>query len=130
MPKRVLDIGNCDLDHAAIRRMLESSFGAEVVRAHQESDSLQLLRTQPFDLVLVNRKLDADYSDGLPIIERIKADQELAATPCMLITNYPEHQQAAVAAGALSGFGKQELAAAATRHKLAQVLAPATSAAS
>jgi CheY-like chemotaxis protein len=130
MPKRVLDVGNCDPDHAAIRRMLESSFGAEVVRAYQERDALELLRSQPFDLVLVNRKLDIDYSDGLPIIERIKADSKLAATPCMLITNYPEHQQAAVAAGALAGFGKKELHATATRQKLAQVLAPATSAAS
>ncbi len=130
MPKRVLDIGNCDPDHAAIRRMLEQSFGAEVVRAHQESDALQFLRTQAFDLVLVNRKLDSDYSDGLAIIERIKADPQLAATPCMLITNYPEHQQAALAAGALSGFGKQELDSAATRDKLAPLLEAATSAAS
>ena len=130
MSKRVLDVGNCDPDHTAIRRMLESSFGAQVVRAHQESDALQLLRSQPFDLVLVNRKLDIDYSEGLPIIERIKADPKLAATPCMLITNYAEHQQAAVAAGALSGFGKQEIGAAATRQKLAMVLAPTTSASS
>ena len=95
-----------------------------------EAIPLELLRSQTFDLVLVNRKLDIDDSDGLEIIERIKADPQLAGTPCMLITNYAEHQQAAVAAGALAGFGKKELHAAATRQKLAQVLTPATSAAS
>jgi two-component system chemotaxis response regulator CheY len=125
MRKRVLDVGNCHPDHAAIRRMLEATFGAEVVRAHEAQDALALVRTQSFDLVLVNRKLDSDYSDGLPIIEAIKADPQLAHLPCMLITNYAEHQEAAVRAGAAAGFGKQEIHAAATREKLAPFLKPA-----
>ena len=33
-----------------------------------------LCESEPFDLVLVNRKLDSDYSDGLEIIKQIKAD--------------------------------------------------------
>ena len=130
MPKRVLDVGNCNPDHTAIRRMLETGFGAVVVRAHEAADALKLLREQRFDLVLVNRKLDIDYSDGLPIIEAIKADANLAKLPCMLITNYPEHQQAAVAAGALNGFGKQEIGAGETRAKLAAILSPASPSAS
>jgi len=130
MPKRVLDVGNCDPDHAAIRRMLEATFRAEVVRAYQAQDALRLLRSQAFDLVLVNRKLDSDYSDGLPISESIKADPQLAHLPCMLITNYPEHQKAAVAAGAAYGFGKKEINARQTLDKLAAILAPATSSAS
>lgn len=124
MPKRVLDIGNCGPDHAAIRRMLESSFQAEVARADSLDDALALLRSQPFDLVLVNRKLDQDYSDGLPIIEHIKADAKLAPLPCMLITNYAEHQQTAIAAGAEYGFGKKELYAPETQSRLARFLAP------
>ena len=38
----------------------------------------------------------------------------LAATPVMLVTNYPEHQQAAVEAGAEPGFGKDVLRSAET----------------
>jgi two-component system chemotaxis response regulator CheY len=123
MAKRVLDVGNCVPDHAAIRRMLETGFGAEVAQAHGREDALRLLRAQPFDLVLVNRKLDQDYSDGLPIIEAIKKDAKLASVPCMLITNYAEHHEAAVAAGAESGFGKKELQSSETREKLARFLA-------
>ena len=119
---RVLDVGNCDADHGAIRRMLEANFRAQVVRAHEPGDSLALLRSQPFDLVLVNRKLDRDDSDGLPIIEAIQADPKLRGIPCMLITNYAEHQQAAVRAGAVEGFGKRELASSQTRAKLAAIL--------
>jgi CheY-like chemotaxis protein len=127
---RVLDVGNCNPDHAAIRRLLETAFGAEVVRAHEAAEALQLLRSQAFDLVLVNRKLDVDDSDGLPIIESIKADPKLRTIPCMLITNYPELQATAVAAGAVAGFGKRELSSTETRAKLAAVLQATTSSAS
>ena len=122
MPKRVLDVGNCVPDHAAIRGLLESSFGAEVVQAHGPDDSLRLLKAQTFDLVLVNRKLDQDYSDGLPIIKAIKADAKLSSVPCMLITNYADHQKEAVAAGAEYGFGKKELQSQETHDKLARFL--------
>lgn len=122
MGKRVLDVGNCVPDHAAIRRLLESSFGAEVVQAHGADDTLRILSAEKFDLVLVNRKLDQDYSDGLAIIERIKADPKLAGVPCMLVTNYADQQEAAVAAGAEYGFGKKELQSSATREKLARIL--------
>jgi CheY-like chemotaxis protein len=122
MTKRVLDVGNCVPDHAAIRRMLETTFAAEVVQAHRSSDALQHLRSSRFDLVLVNRKLDEDYSDGLDIIKQIKADERLAPIPCMLITNYADHQQTAVEAGAVWGFGKREVFSDETRERLAPFL--------
>lgn len=122
MTKRVLDVGNCDPDHAAIRRLLEREFTAEVVRAQQGSDAIEQLRSRPFDLVLINRKLDIDYTDGIDILKQLKADDELSSVPVMLVTNFPEHQQAAVAAGARYGFGKLELASPATRERLAEVL--------
>ena len=40
----------------------------------------------------------------------------------MLITNYPDQQQVAVAAGAEYGFGKKELYADETRTRLAKFL--------
>ena len=92
MAKRVLDVGNCVPDHAAIRSLLEGTFGAEVVQTHTPEDTLTKLKAGAFDLVLVNRKLDQDYSDGMDIITSIKADAALAMTPIMLITNYEDHQ--------------------------------------
>lgn len=123
MPKRVLDIGNCSVDFGAISGMLRKQFAAEVVQCHGPDDSLDALRHGQFDLVLVNRKLDQDYSDGLDIIHAIKADPELAAVPVMLITNYAEYQEQAVAAGALPGFGKKQLYDDATQERLAKLLA-------
>ena len=68
--------------------------------------------------MLVNRKLDIDYSDGLEVIERIKQDPQLRSLPVMMITNFAEHQQQAVQAGAVEGFGKQSLRAPETLQKL------------
>jgi len=124
MAKRVLDIGNCVPDHGAIRAMLEKTFRAEVVQADGTSDALTALQKEPFDLILVNRKLDQDYSDGLDVIKSIKSDAKLASVPCMLITNYPDQQQVAVAAGAEYGFGKKELYTDETRSRLAKFLTP------
>jgi len=122
MTKRVLDVGQCSPDHASIRRLVETNFNAEVVRTHGPDDTLAQLRKGSFDLVLVNRKLDADYSDGLDIIKAIKADPRLAGTPVMLVTNYPEHQQIAIEAGAVAGFGKLEYNLPETREKLSRFL--------
>jgi CheY-like chemotaxis protein len=122
MAKRVLDVGNCSLDHGTISSLLIKDYGADVVQAHGHEDTLDYLRQGGFDLVLVNRKLDQDYSDGLEIVKAIKEDAALAATPVMLITNFPEYQATAVAAGAEPGFGKKELQLPETHARLAKFL--------
>ena len=103
--------------------MIERNFQAEVVQAHDVEDALARLRARSFDLVLVNRKLDLDQSDGLEIVRAMKADADLAATPVMLVSNYPDYQAEAIAAGAAPGFGKSNLGATATRELLHAYLA-------
>lgn len=122
---RVLDVGNCSHDHGQISRMLAENFGAETVVAHSAQEALENLVRGHFDLILVNRKLDSDYSDGIEVIRTIKKDPNLAQVPVMLVTNYAEHQAQAVAEGALPGFGKQELNSAITRQRLSEVFSKA-----
>src|SRR5712672_398051 len=122
MPKRVLDVGQCGPDHSSIRSYLTRNFGCEVVQVDDAAGALAELTGGQFDLVLVNRKLDIDYSDGIEVIRALKADPKAACVPVMLVTNYPEHQEAAIAAGAIRGFGKLEFALPATRAKIAEVL--------
>jgi len=122
MSKRVLSIGQCGPDHATITAYLGNEFDAEVVAADQWEAAERLLDGTPVDLVLVNRKLDVDYSDGLEIIRRLKADDRFKDLPCMMITNFEEHQQAAVEVGAEHGFGKNDYGDPATREKLAPFL--------
>lgn len=109
MPKRILSVGQCGPDHSAIAGFFARSFDdVQIDTAKLPPDTMEKLRANEYDLVLVNRKLDEDYSDGLEIIKAIKSDPELKPTPVMLVTNYAEHQDAAVAEGALRGFGKLE----------------------
>lgn len=123
MPKRtVLDIGNCPPDHASLKRLLTTHFDVEVLQTHAAQDSLEQLKQQQPDLVLINRKLDCDYSDGTEILKCIKSDSALSQIPVMIVTNYPDHQDAAVALGAERGFGKLELNSPATLEKLSVFL--------
>ena len=122
MTKLVLDVGNCGPDHTALARLIEGAFDAKLYQSHGPRDTMAMLVAHRFSLVLVNRKLDQDYSDGLEIIKMIKAKPEYADLPIMLITNYPDHQQLAIDVGATYGFGKLQLAAPETRELLKAVL--------
>ena len=122
MTKRVLDVGNCSPDHASICELIEERFAARVVQTHGAEDTLDALRNSAFDLVLVNRKLDRDYSDGLEIIKQIKADAAIANVPVMMITNYDDQQSLAIQEGAVRGFGKLELHESGTLERLTEIL--------
>ena len=122
MPSSLVNARRGDRWKRAIRSLIERSFKADVVQAHGQDDALDLLAKEQFDLVLVNRKLDQDYSDGMDVIAAIKAQPEHAAVPCMLITNFPEHQATAVAAGCEPGFGKKTLHEPATHERLKKYL--------
>lgn len=122
MTKRVVSVGQCGPDHATIHSFLTSMFDCEVVPTDGLADTLRELQAAEVHLVLINRKLDADYSDGIEILRAVKAEAAHAHVPVMLITNYPEHQDAAVEAGALRGFGKAEFEHAETKRKLAAIL--------
>jgi two-component system, chemotaxis family, chemotaxis protein CheY len=122
MTKRVLSIGQCRMDHGSIAGMLERHFAAETVAADGLADGVDELRCGAFDLVLVNRRLDSDGGDGLEVIRGIKSERALAATPVMLVTNFPEFQAQAIALGAEPGFGKSSINAAQTKERLASFL--------
>jgi CheY-like chemotaxis protein len=122
MTKRVLDVGNCGPDFGSLSRYLTANFDCTVDQADGPVDTLEKLRAGEYTLVTINRKLDQDYSDGTEILKLIKADPALQKTPVMIVTNYADHQDAAVALGAERGFGKLEYNDPATKEKLAKFL--------
>ena len=120
--KTVLSIGQCRPDQAAISHYLTSHFGATVLTADLAIDAYQLLKSQTINLVLINRKLDADDSDGMEILQKILDDKATATLPVMLVSNFAEWQEKAVALGATYGFGKAELNHPETKQRLSAVL--------
>ena len=119
---RVLDIGNCSADHSFLNSLLAQEFNTQAEWAHDMEDALQQLDSQSFDLVLINRLMDRDGSSGLEIVKKVVERREGERPAVMLISNYPEAQQAAVEAGAEVGYGKRDLHSEETREKLAKFL--------
>ncbi len=122
MTKTVLDVGNCNPDHAAIQKMLTSHYDVVVLRTDQLSDTVQLLSHQKVDLIVINRKLDIDYTDGVEILRHLKQQADIKSIPTMIITNYSEQQLTAVAEGAEYGFGKLQYSEPATHERLSRFL--------
>lgn len=96
--------------------------GFIVEQSHLTDEAVQRLKREPFDLVVVNRKLDSDYSDGTELVVRMKGDPALRHIPVMLISNYAEAQAEAVRLGAEPGFGKLELSLRATQERILRAL--------
>lgn len=118
---RVLDVGNCDPDHGAIRSLLLNHFDVDVDRVMYVSEGLAAMSHAAYALVLVNRLIFADGSEGQELIRRMQADAT-CKTPVMMISNFADAQQRAVAAGAQPGFGKAALHEASTLELLAKHL--------
>ena len=109
MSRRVLSVGQCGFDHGNISQALSQAFAAEVVSAATSSQALSLLRQGDFALVLVNRVFDSNGDSGLDLVREIRSDEQLRQVPVMLVSNFADAQEQAVAAGAEPGFGKAAL---------------------
>jgi len=122
MTRKVLSVGQCGVDHAAISRMLQTHFDVQIHSAGSDSEARNLIKQQQYDLILVNRLYDFDGSPGLPLVEHIKSDPVSQGIAIMLVSNFAEAQQEAIAAGAVMGFGKAELHHPDTISRLAEHL--------
>lgn len=125
----MLSVGQCRPDQAAISHFLTANFGVQVQTADVANEALAAARQQPVQLVLVNRILDADGSDGLAIIDALQADAATRDIPVMLVSNHDDWQQRAVARGARPGFGKAQLRQPLARDRVAAALGVGSSAA-
>jgi ActR/RegA family two-component response regulator len=128
MPKKVALVGHCGPDSSYLKMVVSSvERGVQIVAADDDA-SLQKLLTGGVDLLLFNRVLDFgfDETEGIAVIRKIHHRYPNARM--MLVSNYPEAQAAAVAAGALPGFGKRDLGSARAKELLSAALSPDQSA--
>ncbi len=118
----VLDVGSCSPDHGMIRQLLTKHFDVQIDKVMFADDAIARMREQPYALVLFNRLIFDDGSEGIELLHRAKADADLAKTPVMMISNFAKAQEGAVAAGAERGFGKSSLSDPQTVELLASYL--------
>ena len=65
---RILDVGQCGFDHGAISGYLASRFGRGSSGPARGTRRSRMLQEARYDLVLINRVLDADGSSGLDLL--------------------------------------------------------------
>lgn len=115
-------VGHCGFDSGPLSRLAERiAPDAEVVRVNDQK-KLDPVATRG-TLLLVNRVLDGRFTVGGSGIDLIRSLSESDDAPAMmLVSNYADAQEQAVAAGALPGFGKSEVGDPATMERLKESL--------
>jgi DNA-binding NarL/FixJ family response regulator len=109
MAKRVVLIGHCGPDSSYLRMTVSRASREIQVVAADDKAELDRAISEGADLLLFNRVLDYgfDETEGAALISKLRAKHP--ELKMMLVSNYPEAQAQAIAAGALPGFGKREL---------------------
>ena len=109
MSKRVVLIGHCGPDSSYLRMSVSRvDRNLKVVMA-DDAQELEQALADGADLLLFNRLLDYGFeeTEGVALIAKLHA--RYPNVKMMLVSNYPDAQGEAIAAGALPGFGKREL---------------------
>ena len=109
MSKTVAFIGHCGPDSSYLRLAVSKAIpGAKIVSVDDDA-SMKAAFDAGVDLALFNRVLEFgfDQSEGVEVIRKLA--RFYPSTRMMMVSNYPETQAEAVAAGAVPGFGKREL---------------------
>jgi CheY-like chemotaxis protein len=109
MAKRIVLVGHCGPD-ASFLRIAVSRVARDVhVLSADDGRELMQVLSEGVDLLLLNRQLDYGFDDreGIAVIRKLRP--HYPNVKMMLVSNFPEAQAAAVAEGALPGFGKREL---------------------
>ena len=107
--KTVALVGHCGPDSSFLRMAVGSGLpGAKVVMADNEKQ-LDAALDAGVDLLLFNRVLEFGFDErqGQALLERVRRDHPGVAT--MMVSNYADAQEKAVAAGASPGFGKNDI---------------------
>lgn len=122
MSKKVALVGHCGPDGSYLRSAVSSAVRGTSVQMIDEADRLEKALNDGLDLVLMNRQLDwgFDTDEGVQLIRKLRLSHP--NVKFMLVSNYPEAQQEAIAAGALPGFGKREIGTAKVTELLKSAL--------
>lgn len=122
MKRKVLDVGQCNADNSRISQLLQKHFDAQVDRSHSLDEAIEAATNTAYDLILINRLLDANGAAGMDVLASLKSNPASTDIPVMIVSNYQNAQDQAVQNGAVAGFGKAALDSTDTLEKLGQYL--------
>ena len=115
--KRVVLVGHCGFDSSAIQRTVEKALpDVAVGMAHNQNQLEQ--SADGGSLLLINRVLDGRFNTTscYEMIEELAGRED--PPKMMLVSNYDDAQRQAEQAGAMPGFGKNQLGSPELAEKL------------
>ncbi len=123
MAKKIALVGHCGPDSSYLRMAVSSADRSVQIMTADDSGELSHILAQGVDLLLFNREMPYGFDDdeGVNLIRKLRSAHPTVKT--MLVSNYPEAQAAAIAAGAMPGFGKREIGTKRVAEVLREALA-------
>jgi hypothetical protein len=108
-PRKVLLVGHCGPDSNYLRMTVRSALGDIALTSADNNKALTAALEKGVDLILFNRELDWGFepATGVGMIRLLRG--KYPNVSMMLVSNFPDAQAAAEAAGAKPGFGKREI---------------------
>jgi two-component system, chemotaxis family, chemotaxis protein CheY len=117
MGKRILLVGHCGPDTSYLKIAVRAAAPDATIQSVNDHAHLDRALAEGVDLMLLNRELDGTFgpscgadASGVDLIRRLK--EQHPSVKFLLVSNYPDAQAAALAAGASPGFGKRDLGSA------------------
>jgi len=109
MSKKIALVGHCGPDSSYLRMVVQRAGKDVQILTADDDTELSRVLGSGVDLLLFNRELGYGFTHqtGVEAIKHLRKSSPHLKT--MLVSNYPDAQAAAVAAGALPGFGKREI---------------------
>ncbi len=107
--KKIALVGHCGPDSSYLRIAVSAADRSAQILAADDSSTLNKVLRDGVDLLLLNREMPYGFEDseGVGLIRKLRSKHP--EVKMMLVSNYAEAQAAAIAAGALPGFGKREI---------------------
>jgi len=129
MSKKVVLVGHCGPDSSFLRMAVSSADRGITVSMADDTQELKAALEAGVDLVLLNRELGWGFQQSLGVDVIKLLGRSYPQTKFMLVSNFPDAQAAAVAAGAVPGFGKREIGQPRVAQLIRDALAAGASAA-
>lgn len=123
MPKKVVLVGHCGPDSSYLKMAVRAAATDVQVSAADSQAEIDQEITSGADLLLLNRVLDYgfEHHTGVDLLRELK--KKHPQIKAMLVSNYSDAQEAAIAEGALPGFGKRDIGSAVVKQRIQSALA-------
>ena len=122
LQKTVTLVGHCGPDSSFLRMAVASAAPGTIITMADSDAEVERAIADGTDLLLFNRVLEVGFEDddGVALLRQTK--EKHPEQRVMMVSNFPETQEQAEAAGALPGFGKRQIGSDVAKQRLASAL--------